>query len=1478
MSRLQGGRNVGGPIDDEIDDLDRIHKQLSPEGSLSLLHLEIFDETDPGVFVDKIERLVNSAMLDYDMGVFSTEQALLHVENLEKKAQLYLENGYIDTFEWNDVAEESREAVAVIKENVKDQKALRETYKGWQQSMFESLQRKSIAAEVYADKLRAQKAETSVRDGRKQAEEAVIEREENRIKNEKAFERFDTQREEIEEEIENATDPLKRQQLEDELEANTQNVEKFKTSFEIESKEERSRWNKIADMLEKRERDLSNISEGIRDFDITGSENAAVKWLEGKGKTAMDKYITSTRDAIKGMTKAGDIMFDGYRKYAKSFIESGGDVAEFYDKAKSVSKHLSKQNIETLANEMQTLVDMKEAGASYETLLRQATRFNTPSARMWMRSMDEFRELREIEGIEWLLNGLAVIIKLLVRAPMLITLKTLESFTWMIAGDDGLRAMTAVGEVVGTSVLFMHSFMETAFGPEVQGLILFIQLEIDATKSAWGSRMGLTLAGLFPGSGLLLPLDTLRLNTYPDETKQAKGQIEVNDMINSEAMDHEELKFSLDFWGKAYHQVMELSKKGYKDYVPFTEFKAIRRWSGKYINLKSHPLDGDERVAQCQHLEKQMDLNTLVDDNGALATADKGARMIGRAYPRRDQSKWVRNLADFPLYKNTIYWPTDGGQETQIQGKFLQKNIDPAIAALFIQWATDGTFGVSYNTSTSAETRHLARVANQRDLDYFLHPSKRGNDWPTAMLDLDKWVSGNRGAQKMMSQLMWEVGLKDFDQERKLVIDPKTVPWYVPALDPGMTNMETLDHVREMTRTLGRYPLDVHAWNVYANATKSKSPFIQYYRRIINPFPGPFNPAPFNLLLTKRKPTPGEKREFTDVIKAANEYRAALVKTDGDAKSAMDTVMHDVMWRLYMDDTAAERTIWGYINQFKGEFIQELQGATLVYAGNQKRKLIQDFMKAVVGKDIPLNTDSIHRAAFIGNFANLAYDPVPDSAGDVRKKLEKITGPWTHSELITTGLTTSEKISWAASLFEDNGITMLTKGDFPVTWGNLHCKIIAFDKPQPMVVVAFRGTTTGLEWAVDGDFSSAHFGSIVPDKHGNGFTMEEVGFGIPIPENVMRIFSKPGLYTVHRGFARAWAMFRDDIKTRVQELVDTLGIQYIMVTGHSLGAGIAQLCAMEMPHIPLPAKDGAEVSNRKPNVYTFSSPNVGDSRFGTEFGVQVGEHIHTFIDGDIVTIAPPFLLPDHEEGKLIVDILAWEFKGSLSDMSTLMANMVGFIQFILGESVLDIPSVFQPMSWLNDLGQFDKTKALANFVDVYVAFNQNRAVKGDGVHFRLGGVGSTDYLEQPYDMGVSMSAMQLLMDSVTRTEMVVERHNMENVVSTMQAVADANPDLFESLEDNPLPKWPPHNIPNPGGGGKVNPVPADVLPLLQKGTVIGFAHTKRKYKPYQLVDHDDVDEFETVLIPFHLDQLKTQADIQLHKKRSKLEHSDHTYL
>jgi hypothetical protein len=104
---------------------------------------------------------------------------------------------------------------------------------------------------------------------------------------------------------------------------------------------------------------------------------------------------------------------------------------------------------------------------------------------------------------------------------------------------------------------------------------------------------------------------------------------------------------------------------------------------------------------------------------------------------------------------------------------------------------------------------------------------------------------------------------------------------------------------------------------------------------------------------------------------------------------------------------------------------------------------------------------------------------------------------------------------------------------------------------------------------------------------------------------------------VHTGFYKAWNSVKDDVVKEVQRLHEANSSANIFVTGHSLGAAVAALCAVEL------GASSQSLSFPIAGVYTYGEPRVGNDQFAKFYmtGTQVSWRVTHW--RDIVPHLPP---------------------------------------------------------------------------------------------------------------------------------------------------------------------------------------------------------------------------------------------------------------
>ncbi|NGQ95789.1 lipase family protein [Brevibacillus sp. SYP-B805] len=101
----------------------------------------------------------------------------------------------------------------------------------------------------------------------------------------------------------------------------------------------------------------------------------------------------------------------------------------------------------------------------------------------------------------------------------------------------------------------------------------------------------------------------------------------------------------------------------------------------------------------------------------------------------------------------------------------------------------------------------------------------------------------------------------------------------------------------------------------------------------------------------------------------------------------------------------------------------------------------------------------------------------------------------------------------------------------------------------------------------------------------------------------------------HRGFTCIYQSARNELIRELNKLSTT---KRLMVTGHSLGGGLAVLAALDL---------AVNTGFKNPIVYTYGSPRVGDPDFVSRFNQTVRNSIRIFNVHDIIPTLPANAYP-----------------------------------------------------------------------------------------------------------------------------------------------------------------------------------------------------------------------------------------------------------
>eukprot|EP01062_Namystynia_karyoxenos_P083623 TRINITY_DN9652_c0_g1_i2.p1 TRINITY_DN9652_c0_g1~~TRINITY_DN9652_c0_g1_i2.p1 ORF type:complete len:1534 (+),score=372.78 TRINITY_DN9652_c0_g1_i2:479-4603(+) len=97
---------------------------------------------------------------------------------------------------------------------------------------------------------------------------------------------------------------------------------------------------------------------------------------------------------------------------------------------------------------------------------------------------------------------------------------------------------------------------------------------------------------------------------------------------------------------------------------------------------------------------------------------------------------------------------------------------------------------------------------------------------------------------------------------------------------------------------------------------------------------------------------------------------------------------------------------------------------------------------------------------------------------------------------------------------------------------------------------------------------------------------------------------------VHRGFTKLWNSLRSEVLSALQARLRLGGVRRIAVTGHSLGAAMAVLCACSLAR---------RWDRNRVLLYTFGAPLIGNLAFSRRMRREVPHHWHVVYENDAIS-------------------------------------------------------------------------------------------------------------------------------------------------------------------------------------------------------------------------------------------------------------------
>lgn len=1227
------------------------------------------------------------------------------------------------------------------------------------------------------------------------------------------------------------------------------------------------------------------------------------------------KIGTAFKDAGGTLSKANEKVAESYKALLGDFIENE-ELSPWLDKVVDLSEKNSKAAEARMVEQIEEYKRLAEKG-DIDIMLKYAVKWNSPSFRLYANAIDEVKDLWEVQKwhdwlnpfkyIAWIGKFVAFVSKNVLAAIAAF----IETLAWTLVGEAGSRIAVYIMEVTGIIGRFGLEVLELVLSWEVQAVLFLREAVNDLSKANniqtyFDDQLReICTAGL----GNYILGDVL-IKEYPrvTELKSHKGKSSQQQAGRLDEMDSEENHMALNFWGEQY--LKALKQQGYKVH-PYSKWKPLKNrfvLPGQYIDLRNHPLETDEQVEECIQIESKLDFGELVNKDGDLVN-DKGAHLIlfKDYWPKRDHM--VRNFTQFPIYQRSIVWPDKKGVYQATGGSFDPNEIDPQIREQFIKWAESGKWGPIYNTSQNAEVRKAAIETNKADLANFLKPQY---EYPTSVLDIDAWVNGNNGKKRIMSESIFSMQADSFAKKWNYIPSQKTdhqymgvettnhSPGTVIVYDVNEYIFHSSDYVEEYKKKVGSYPVDKAARNFYYEVVKHKKYiFNRQEVKMIG------TSAIITYKPDSRRATNFEVKHYSITFDMMRNYEKALKKKVQGINDAFELAAEETLWTLFLHDTSSTRTVWGYIKKHKVQFLEELQAQTKAAAGKNRAKVWKEWLNLLHRQSPPLNTDTYHQLQFMGNLNGLLFNEIPEMSNKVQKLLKDKMGPFLVDEVVSTGMSAGDLRTWAK--LAKNVIWEKKSQDWTTILADIHCRIIVTAKPTYTMFVMFHGDEGFMEQVLKLDIDGADFNTLV-QKPGGHWEISNLNKNEKkekkkkedeknkkdlTPVDKRTIYTDMGTFMIHSGWSRAWKILKPGVIKVIDDTIKSkkYPLMNIIVSGYSVGASIAQVAMMEIPSFKRPHSDVW----LRPNGYMYSSPTVGDSRFSTLYRTQAQTSINVYNENDLTCITPVLLLPNEDEwAETRRDYLA-EFFALTGKEKGSLANIMASISLITGPTGLHLPKIFQPYEWLTPEGQLDMHKVQLNAVELFSAYNNYRAVRGGGLFIKMLSDSPGELEEKPYDMGVGVNGIHEIAKTVTGDKRLNSLHQLSTLMVNLDALAAKHPDLIADM-DGKAPAWAPPTPPGPGPGPGPTPPPgpgpnpnpdpgpspgpSHMDPIVKKyisqGTVIGFAHSKKRYRPWSIVPITDVDHETSVLFPF---RIKAQQGVyKLHDRRQKIRKTTDDYL
>lgn len=169
------------------------------------------------------------------------------------------------------------------------------------------------------------------------------------------------------------------------------------------------------------------------------------------------------------------------------------------------------------------------------------------------------------------------------------------------------------------------------------------------------------------------------------------------------------------------------------------------------------------------------------------------------------------------------------------------------------------------------------------------------------------------------------------------------------------------------------------------------------------------------------------------------------------------------------------------------------------------------------------------------------------------------------------------------------------------------------DSNQDIGYIVFRGSNAEQDWLTNFDFNQRSYEWSNRSKAAYREAVSDAA--VQVIRN--REMTYPSAYAptskpikMHSGFVNAYLSARD----RVHDAVKRSGLSRWLITGHSLGGALANLCGLDLQYNFSP--------DVVPQVYTFGAPKVGNGAFVDSYNERVPDTFRFVYGNDLVSGLP----------------------------------------------------------------------------------------------------------------------------------------------------------------------------------------------------------------------------------------------------------------